>query len=166
MSSGGIYPLEKEEPADFCWEDRKAINRVIIKSGPIKDSLQELDFWGQKLHLSMTPGRPRGHQVMRLRTRGNLGEVEVDYSSACEAITEFDCSQEISQEYRFSLLQPLIKALVLAEKVCFRLGQSGMLQVCSASMLLALNLQCVRAQQSSVCFRHLTEGSSCSHRHN
>ena len=28
-----------------------AINRVIIKSGPIKDALQELDWWGKKLHL-------------------------------------------------------------------------------------------------------------------
>ena len=28
-----------------------AINRVIIKSGPIKDALQELDWWGNKLHL-------------------------------------------------------------------------------------------------------------------
>lgn len=58
----------------------------------------------------------------------------MEFPSTCDAITEFDCSQEIAQEYRFSLLQPLIKALVLAEKVCIRLGHSGMLQVRSQTL--------------------------------
>ncbi len=34
-----------------CGVRGTAINRVIIKSGPIKDALQELDWWGNKLHL-------------------------------------------------------------------------------------------------------------------
>jgi len=127
-SSGGIHPLEKEEPADFCWEDCKAINRVIIRSVPIKDALQELDWWGQKLQLRMVPGRPRGHQVLKMNTKGMHGACEVEFPSTCDAISEFDCSQETMQEYRFSLLQPLIKALSLADKVCIRSGQGGMLQ--------------------------------------
>ena len=59
---------------------------------------------------------------------------QVEFPSTCDAISEFDCSEEIEQEYRFSLLQPLIKALVLSEKVCIRLGHSGMLQVRSAEI--------------------------------
>eukprot|EP00802_Teleaulax_amphioxeia_P019732 Tamp_19977.p1 GENE.Tamp_19977~~Tamp_19977.p1 ORF type:complete len:302 (-),score=72.85 Tamp_19977:322-1197(-) len=128
ICSGGIHPLEKEEPVDFCWDDGKAINRVIIKSGPIKDALQELDWWGNKLHLSMTPSRPRGQPLMRLNTKGTYGACEVEFTSSCDSISEFDCSEETTQEYRLTLLQPLMKALVLAEKVCLRLGQSGMLQ--------------------------------------
>ena len=66
---------------------------------------------------------------MRMHAKGTHGNCEVEFPSTCDAISEFDCSQEIVQEYRFSLLQPLIKALVYAEKVCLRLGHSGMLQV-------------------------------------
>jgi hypothetical protein len=43
VSSGGIYPLEKDEPADFCWEDRQG--SACGSLAPLRDFLPLLCVW-------------------------------------------------------------------------------------------------------------------------
>ncbi|KAJ1464682.1 Rad1/Rec1/Rad17, partial [Baffinella frigidus] len=125
VSKGGIHTQEVEEPADFCWAQSSLASRMIVTSVALKEALQELEWWGEALNLSLTADEPH----VRMTSKGQHGTCEIEFAASSEAVQEFECEKASAMSYRFTLVATVFKALSLSEKACLRVNEAGMLSM-------------------------------------
>jgi len=126
QSMSGVSTIDSGEPSDFLWDDSPLVNRIILQAQALKDALSELDWWGPVLILEMaTSGSP----TMRMTSKGDQGTCTMELSGGCECFDDTSCTEDTCEEYRFSLLQGVLKALHFADKACLRVNRNGMLSV-------------------------------------
>jgi len=134
VSSSGVQPTMVKEPTDFCWSNSSSRNMIILRSLALREAFAELSLWGEQLEICMQPvgNAAMGSSAMaalKLKATGEQGSCEVELNTACEAVKSADLRQETHHSYRFSLLQPLVKALALSETVCLKVNELGMLHM-------------------------------------
>jgi hypothetical protein len=124
-SSGGIFTIDTSGPADFLWAENPVVNRVIIQSGPLRDALSELEWWGNSLQLMMSPNAPH----MQIMSNGDHGSCAISFPADCEIFDEYRCREMRAEVYKSQWIQCVFKALSLSEKACLRMNSNGMLSV-------------------------------------
>jgi len=125
VSSSGISTAESEDPIDFCFTDNPVVNKLIIQATALKEALAELAWWGDSLKIHMSPNSPH----LRMSSKGPNGSCEIDFPSSCEVLDEFNCPEDTTDSFRFSLLDRVQKALGCAISACLRVNQRGMLSI-------------------------------------
>lgn len=64
-----------------------------------------------------------------MTSKGDQGTCTIEIPGDCEVFDDSECTADTREEYRFSLLQGVMKALSLADKACLRVNSNGMLSV-------------------------------------
>ena len=133
-----IKTQEPDEILDFEFAAGNVINKVIVVAECLKQAFNDLDTSSDYLQILMSPVKP----YFRLSTSGDLGQSNHDIPKDSDMVEFFECSQTQSNQYRWSLLKPTLKAISLTNKVCIRVDHRGF-----------LSLQCMLKNESGqVCF--------------
>eukprot|EP00282_Hemiselmis_andersenii_P003381 CAMPEP_0114178728 /NCGR_PEP_ID=MMETSP0043_2-20121206/38698_1 /TAXON_ID=464988 /ORGANISM="Hemiselmis andersenii, Strain CCMP644" /LENGTH=261 /DNA_ID=CAMNT_0001277159 /DNA_START=44 /DNA_END=829 /DNA_ORIENTATION=- len=105
--------------------EHHGLRRPDRLANPLRDALSELDWWGGTLTLEMSTGTP----TLRMYSKGEMGGCVIEFPPECDPFDECACTEDTREDYRFSLLQCVLKALALSDKACLRVNRIGMLSV-------------------------------------
>ncbi|ORY43865.1 hypothetical protein BCR33DRAFT_785659 [Rhizoclosmatium globosum] len=110
--------------------------KITMKSIWLTHAISELDPSTDTLKIHVSPRTPH----LRISSRGLAGETVVEYmggsnefgtaSDEADALESVKCDQEVAYEYKYSVVQPALKTLlVLSTRVSLRLNGEGMLSM-------------------------------------
>mmetsp|Transcript_32690 Transcript_32690/g.83666 ORF Transcript_32690/g.83666 Transcript_32690/m.83666 type:complete len:174 (-) Transcript_32690:811-1332(-) len=122
LSSSGVSTMDCGDPADFLWNEHPVVNKTILQANPLRDALSELDWWGGTLTLEMSCSTP----TLRMSSKGDQGGCVFEFPPDCDPFDECACTEDTREDYRFSLIQSIQKALALSDKACLRVNRNGM----------------------------------------
>ena len=102
-----------------------AIAEVIMDSELLKDAFAELDWSSETAQLLLSPHTP----FFRLSSEGRPGSCVVEYPMNTQLFRKFRCRQEVSANYRMSILLPTVKALAMAQLTQIQINARGHLKL-------------------------------------
>ncbi|KAJ3293350.1 ssDNA endodeoxyribonuclease [Blyttiomyces sp. JEL0837] len=99
--------------------------KIIMSSTWLKESLHELDSTAENIVIQVSPADP----FLRISASGISGDAQMDYPKHEDVLESFFCLNPMKSMFRFSLIQPALKALSLSDKISLRLNQAGFLSI-------------------------------------
>ncbi|KAL2915447.1 checkpoint clamp complex protein Rad1 [Polyrhizophydium stewartii] len=105
--------------------DRPIISKIIMKSDWLKTAFAEIDDTSSDLTLTIAPQHP----FLRISASGLAGESELDYPRDTEVLESFSCTVPSRNKYKFSMLNPCLKALGMSTKTSIRVNEIGILSM-------------------------------------
>ncbi|KAJ3059911.1 ssDNA endodeoxyribonuclease [Quaeritorhiza haematococci] len=117
------FDVEALSGLDETFREHGLVNRVIMRSEWLKDAFGELDGTSEKVSLLVSPNAPH----FRLSASGLTGDSQMDYPKDSDVLESFSCTRKMTAGYRFSHLQPSLKALGMSNKVSIRMNERGFL---------------------------------------
>ncbi|KAI8917883.1 Rad1/Rec1/Rad17 [Powellomyces hirtus] len=108
-----------------AFAEQRVISKVIMKSDWLKEAFSELDGTSDKVTLLISPNAP----YFRLSASGLAGETQMDYPKDTDVVESFHCLQTASNSYKYSLLQPCLRALEKSSLSSIRVNETGFLSI-------------------------------------
>ncbi|XP_065333164.1 cell cycle checkpoint protein RAD1-like [Cloeon dipterum] len=118
-----IRTLEVEELANFDFTSDDVINKIILKSEPLKEIFNAIEPSTDIVELNLYSNEP----IVKLRTVGYMGEVEIDISKDSDMIELFQCESDSTSKYKYCHFKQALKALAISQKVSIRTDDGGLL---------------------------------------
>nr|CAD7462026.1 unnamed protein product [Timema tahoe] len=118
-----IRTLEPENPVEFNFNADSDINKVIIKSEPLKEIFNDLDPTSGVLQIILSSDPPH----LQFSTEGNAGDTQVNIPSHSEIFESFECNIVTSSRYQFSSVKSSFKSLAISERASIRIDENGLL---------------------------------------
>ncbi|KAG4305185.1 hypothetical protein PORY_001355 [Pneumocystis oryctolagi] len=121
-----LTTFEKENIADIFLQNNILNQKIIIKSEPLYDAIQELEFSSSEL---LTIRSSPQHPYLRLSSVGTMGSVIIDYTNERDVIETFSCQSIVENSYKFSMIRHSMHAMSSAIKVSIRTDENGVLSM-------------------------------------
>ncbi|KAJ3146579.1 ssDNA endodeoxyribonuclease [Geranomyces michiganensis] len=104
---------------------QRIVGKVIMKSQWLRDAFSELDGTSDTVTLLVSPAAP----YFRLSASGLAGDTQMDYPKDTDVVESFHCMRTSTNNYKYSLLQPCLRALALSTKSNIRINETGFLSI-------------------------------------
>ncbi|KAJ3138432.1 ssDNA endodeoxyribonuclease [Geranomyces variabilis] len=104
---------------------QRIVGKVIMKSQWLRDAFSELDGTSDTVTLLVSPAAP----YFRLSASGLAGDTQMDYPKDTDVVESFHCMKTSTNNYKYSLLQPCLRALALSTKSNIRINETGFLSM-------------------------------------
>nr|CAD7204115.1 unnamed protein product [Timema douglasi] len=139
-----IRTLEPENPVEFNFNADSDINKVIIKSEPLKEIFNDLDSTSSILQIILSSDPPH----LQFSTEGNAGDTqekpppvhptEIRTSISSSSVVELNTTSALANyateavlfillRYQFSSVKSSFKSLAISEKASIRIDENGLL---------------------------------------
>ncbi|CAH1801624.1 unnamed protein product [Owenia fusiformis] len=125
LTDCSIKTLEPDETLDFNFSSANVVNKIIMKTEPLREAFSELDMTSEVLQILMSPDKP----YFRMSTFGNSGSTHQDFPKDSDMVESFECQQTQTNRYKLSLLKPSTKALATATRISIRTDYRGFISL-------------------------------------
>lgn len=122
-----ILTYEVEGYCDLAglYRSTPTVNRVIMQSKALRDSLNEFEKSVPTLTLELSANDPN----LRLAANSVSGQVELDFSSSSSVLESFQCGSYQKVSFSFAAMMAMMRALIASTKVNMRTNDEGILSV-------------------------------------
>ncbi|KAI8918707.1 repair protein Rad1/Rec1/Rad17-domain-containing protein [Entophlyctis helioformis] len=119
------YDIETLADLHLNFEEHPVVGKIIMKSDWLKTAFEELDATASDLQLTIAPQHP----FMCISATGLAGESTLEYPRDTQVLESFHCSELSTNKYKFSMLQPCMRALAMSNKTSVRVNAKGILSL-------------------------------------
>ncbi|XP_059478782.1 cell cycle checkpoint protein RAD1-like [Neocloeon triangulifer] len=123
LTDCSIRTMEVDELSNFEFTSDNVINKIILRSEPLKEILNSVDPSTDSIELVLLSSEP----VVKIKTLGYMGECEIVFNKESDMIELFQCESDSSSKYKFAHFKPALKALNISQKVSIRTDDRGLL---------------------------------------